>query len=375
MRTVKLDQSTAINAKGPLKDKEVPALQVRVQGDKRTFIIRSRVNGKQILHTIGDVWAISAEEARDRAREAIKLCKAGINPNEQAKAIAADTLGKLLDDYIARKEEDWSESYLRDAKRYRNGLPASLTAKPLAELKAAHIEDGLNHLRSKKAAFNQAFALVRGALNWAVKREMIHRNPAGAVDQFQLQGRDVYLTKAQVAAVIDAMDHQKDRTVIDILSFIIWTGCRGGEARAARWDQFDLEEGIWHKQATDTKQNKVHRVRLSPQALSVLERRREACDGKGYVFPSRTGEPITYKRYSRVWHDIREAAGLGDVRPHDLRHTFASFAAAAGLDMRTVGALLGHSSTKTTDRYVHLFDENLKGAAEKVGEALSVGKS
>lgn len=66
----------------------------------------------------------------------------------------------------------------------------------------------------------------------------------------------------------------------------------------------------------------------------------------------------------KPWNRIRRKIGLDDVRLHDLRHTFASIAAAKGLSLPIIGALLGHKQTQTTARYAHLIGQPLHEASE-----------
>ena len=67
----------------------------------------------------------------------------------------------------------------------------------------------------------------------------------------------------------------------------------------------------------------------------------------------------------RAWKRIKSRAGLNDVRLHDLRHSFASVAAGAGDSLVIIGALLGHRSQATTQRYAHLSDDPLRAAADR----------
>jgi integrase len=73
----------------------------------------------------------------------------------------------------------------------------------------------------------------------------------------------------------------------------------------------------------------------------------------------------------RPWRRIREQAGINDVRIHDLRHTFASYAAMAGYDLPIIGRLLGHTQIQTTARYAHLADAPVRRAADEVDDLLS----
>jgi integrase len=73
----------------------------------------------------------------------------------------------------------------------------------------------------------------------------------------------------------------------------------------------------------------------------------------------------------RPWRRIRGAAGLEDVRIHDLRHTFASGGLAVGEGLSMIGKLLGHTQVQTTARYAHLAAGPIKQAADKIAERLA----
>ncbi len=72
-----------------------------------------------------------------------------------------------------------------------------------------------------------------------------------------------------------------------------------------------------------------------------------------------------------LWARVREAAGLADVRLHDLRHSFASVGAAGGLSLPIIGALLGHKHATTTARYAHLSADPLRAANDAVGARIA----
>ena len=74
----------------------------------------------------------------------------------------------------------------------------------------------------------------------------------------------------------------------------------------------------------------------------------------------------------KPWRRVRKAAGLDDVRIHDLRHSFASFAIGAGVPLALIGGLLGHRSVQTTARYAHLANDPLKHATNVVGGLFAV---
>jgi len=99
-------------------------------------------------------------------------------------------------------------------------------------------------------------------------------------------------------------------------------------------------------------------------ALQQLPRRIDT----PYVFPGKNGGRLT--DIKKPFLSARKRAGLDDVRFHDLRHTFASHLVMAGVDLTTVKELLGHKSTKMTERYSHLSPKH-KADAVRVLDRLS----
>jgi integrase len=110
-----------------------------------------------------------------------------------------------------------------------------------------------------------------------------------------------------------------------------------------------------------TKAGKPRSVPLSNDALKIIGQL-PRWDGCPYLLPN----PSTMKPFISVfnaWDTARRRAGLADVRIHDLRHSAASNMANSGQSIYTVGQVLGHSQTRTTQRYAHLSNDTLVAAA------------
>jgi integrase len=106
------------------------------------------------------------------------------------------------------------------------------------------------------------------------------------------------------------------------------------------------------------------RVPLGAPALELLASLDRLKDNP-HVFPGeKKGQHIV--GLPRVWKAIRSAAGIDDVRLHDLRHSFASVGAGAGVGLVVVGRLLGHRDPNTTARYAHIADDPAKAAADRI---------
>ena len=88
-----------------------------------------------------------------------------------------------------------------------------------------------------------------------------------------------------------------------------------------------------------------------------------------YVFPGNAGGH--YVGLQKVWNQIRRRAGIESVRLHDLRHSFASTAVAAGDSLYLVGKVLGHQQASTTQRYAHLSDDPLRDVADRTARQIA----
>jgi len=181
-----------------------------------------------------------------------------------------------------------------------------------------------------------------------------------------------FFSQSELSAISDALARYSGGVSADCVRLIMLTGARPIEAMKAGWEEFDKEPGYWIKPSAHTKQRKIHKLPLSPAATELIERLRKKRKGK-WVFPG--GVPGAHLIVlSRVWDFVRKEAGLGnDARLYDLRHSFASVGAGGGLSLPIIGRLLGHTQSRTTERYAHLSDDPLREAATKITTVI-VGK-
>jgi integrase len=279
---------------------------------------------------------------------------------------------RYLSDHAARKRTgDQDRAYIDRFVRPRLGTRKvqSITFSDL---------DGLHRkLTAENGPYlaNRFVALLSKMFDLAIRWGMRVDNPAKGIERNHEERRYRYLTGDELRRLTDALATFPSRTVANAVRLLLLTGARRGEVLGATWDQFDLEAGIWRKPSSHTKQKREHRVPLSAPALKLLaDMRTEAQRNAGakgrepspHVFPGRTGTgPLV--EIDSAWAGLCKAAKLDGVRVHDLRHTYASMLASAGLSLPVIGALLGHTQPGTTARYAHLFDDPLRAATERVG--------
>jgi integrase len=206
--------------------------------------------------------------------------------------------------------------------------------------------------------------------NLAIRWQMRTDNPTAGFSRFPEIPRDRFLSADEIKRLADVLAAHPNHRCANVIRLILLTGARRGEAMNARWDQFDLENGIWTKPAATTKQRRLHRVPLSKAAIELLSTIRSGVPtGCPWVFPGEIkGNPL--REMQSFWEGVRDKAKLGDARIHDLRHTFASLLVSGGMTLPMVGRLLGHTQAQTTLRYAHLYDDPLRAGLDQVGDTL-----
>ena len=142
---------------------------------------------------------------------------------------------------------------------------------------------------------------------------------------------------------------------------MLFTGARLSEILTLRWEHVDIQRG--DARLPDSKSG-AKTVQLPPPALAVLAGLTRVEGNPHVIVGQKDGAGLV--NLEKPWRAIRAAAGLPDVRLHDLRHAFASVGAAGGDSLLVIGKLLGHTQAATTARYAHLSADPVKAAAAAI---------
>jgi site-specific recombinase XerD len=138
------------------------------------------------------------------------------------------------------------------------------------------------------------------------------------------------------------------------------TGMRRNEQYRLRWEAVNTDVGMIS--IMDSKNGERRHIPLNSEARRAIDWLSAQRDGSGFVCPGTTGE--RRRDWRRWFEQAVKKAGIADFRWHDLRHTFASRLAMAGVPLRTVAELLGHKTLTMTMRYAHLAPAHLRDAVE-----------
>ncbi|HEY1749577.1 MAG TPA: tyrosine-type recombinase/integrase [Xanthobacteraceae bacterium] len=373
-------------------DADVPGFGLRItRAGARSFVLNYRASGVERRMTIGSLPPnAGAEETRtliDAARkQATKLRNA-------AKYEGRDPMGERHEDRAAKTVADLAERYLSDhAPKKRPAsqredqsmidkiiLPA-IRNKRVADVRYADVDAIHRKLKETPIRANRVVALLSKMFSLAIRWQWRADNPAKGIERNPENRRQRYLSNDELKRLSAVLKTAPSRPSANAVRLLLLTGARRGEVLGATWGQFDLTTGIWIKPSAHTKQKKEHRVPLSAPARQLLSEmhekakaaaRKEKREMSPHVFPSgaQGGGPQTDLKH--FWETVRDKAGMPDVRVHDLRHTYASVLASAGLSLPIIGQLLGHTNPLTTSRYAHLFDDPLRAATERAGAVIS----
>ena len=212
--------------------------------------------------------------------------------------------------------------------------------------------------------------------------EAVTKNPAigQSIASYDENERERFLTKSEIARLIqslyslEAEGKRRHGTSVNAIRIILFTGARPGEVFKMKWDQLDLDEGVWSKPASTTKQKRRHHVPLVQDAITLLKHILSQGTDSEYVFPSRNSPARPIGEVRKTWAKIIETAEIKNeigTRLYDLRHTFATHLVASGQSLFSVGKLLGHSTTKVTERYAHADLDGLRVALGSMDQVFS----
>jgi integrase len=379
---VQVDQLQPKQKRYVVWDGELSGFGVRVSPTgHKGYVAVYRPNGggrRETLRwlSIGTHGTLTPEQARKSAKKKLAAAELGADPAGELKEKRLakrfrDVVNYYLDEYAVQAR--LRPATLRQARALlvTHAIPL-LGAMRAGEVKAADIRRLHNTVYEASGRYqaNRTLAYVRKVFSLAIEAGERVDNPAKGVKSFPEDKRERFLSDDEAARFFKAVDGLDDQNAADALRLLLLTGARRGEVLGARFDQFDLETGVWTKPSAHTKQKKTHRLILDGPALEIVRALRAADPFGVFLFP---GKDRSKPRadLKRPWESVRTTADLKGITIHSLRHSHASFLISVGVPLAVVGRGLGHTQAATTQRYAHVADQAQREAMAMVGRKLS----
>ncbi len=246
--------------------------------------------------------------------------------------------------------------------------------RPVASLRQSEIAAWLSGLDRAPSTRSKALQKLSAVLRLAVADGALKTNPCDGVARPTVRSREGRaLTDAELAKILEAAEIV-DASTAAMVWLLARQGLRVGEALALKRADVDLAKRLLHVRGSMSRREGVRPVkgrdgrgRSIPMSGDVVDRLREHLVGsvapiEGWVFTGPRGGRLRYDNWrTRVWYRIVALADVGEVKPHDLRHTLATrLFVVDGWTVPQVQAFLGHVDPRgTLSVYTHVFPEGL----------------
>ena len=370
-------------------------------------------DGSVAPHRCRNSWRYVLEYGKDSTGRRLQKTKSGFPTRAAAHEALAEvvrqlglgatvhslTVGQYLEDWLLGKHALKPKTVAQYRDMTENYLMPHLGRVRLLELRASHLDAmyaaitiGKSGRPLSPSTIRRIHAVLRSALNTAVKRRMIPYSPAEHIElapENPKRPRPWNISEARVFPAQVSTDR-----LGPLYELMLSTGLRRGEAIGLRWQDVDLDGGALFvvQQITEVHGRgvvgtpKTRRgtrvVALDPRTVDALHRHRATQEleraawgprwnDANLVFTREDGLPLRPEYATRHFMALVSRMGLPRIRLHDLRHTHATLALAAGVEMKIVSDRLGHSQISVTaDLYTQVTRGVARTAANQIADVL-----
>jgi integrase len=352
-------------------------------------------DGAEPLHYLGNRAALNVRMARKIAMAVMAQLDVGIDPTEtSSQARHGMTLGKLFERYAAFRRSEGKKTVPALVwmwQRYLGELPDSPRKPRGAQRKKAPGSVNWERRRLQEISYeqvsslrldlgekvgnttsNRVIELLRAIYNFA-REQRLYRgdNPAEGSGKFQLRSRKRFLETDEVQRFFEALDalplDQQD--FVDYVRISLFAGARRGNMLRMRWDELNLDGARWTVSGEFMKNGDPLTIPLVQEVIEILRRRAKTADPE-WVFPGGTGAGHMGPQ-RKQWLQLMKAAGLSDLRIHDLRRSLGSWMSSSGAATVMTMRALGHKTIDAALIYQQLEIAPVRKAMQQAVTAMS----
>ena len=354
-------------------DDELRGFGVRVYPNgEKSYVFSYRHQGRKRLIALGRVTEQTLDEARDEAlSHKLGLCHDDRDPLVQReRALLGDTIAELCTAYLERYAKARKRSWRLDEQRIAKYIVPEWGTLKAAALKrmdvaALHRRVGATHPYAANRIVELVSKMFELARLWGIVEED-HPNPGRRIEAFHEVKRERRVTQEEMPRLGAAIQAEPNVVVRAAICLYLLTGARKEELLKSRWRDIDWDRAEWT--LPETKNGKSHVIPLSRPAVQLLKSLPRD-PANPYVFQGAlAGRPLV--NISKPWLRIRAAAGIPDVRLHDLRRTVGSMLAQNNHSLHLIGRVLNHQDTASTLVYARFGQGHVRDALESHSQGL-----
>lgn len=366
-------------------DEGVKGFGIRKQSKAAVFVFKYRQGGRQRFKTIGQhgsPW--TTEGARQAAKRFLLALIDGRDitaDGDNAALSFAQFAERYLTQHAAGRKRP--RTLVEDRRNLDRYIFPALGDLPLNQVTKRNVAAFHVAQQARPIMGNRCLALISHIFVIAEKWDLrpVGSNPCRGLDRYPERQRERWLDSEELQRLGTALTECEQPKnlkgakavnwrAVACIRLLILTGARLGEILGLQWSWINWERGFARLPESKTGPKTIP---LPPPALALLAAiracRHDQAAGK-HVLPGERPN-AHYRAIQKPWQRIRKLAGLSDLRIHDLRHCYASVAVAGGESLYMVGAILGHRTTATTERYAHLAHDAIAMAAGRTAGRLA----
>jgi integrase len=357
-------------------DTEVIGLRVFVsKNGRKRFHLRYWLQGRKRVIKIADADYVSLPDVRAIARDYKGMIARGLDPlDDRLKSRSIPTFQDFVEESYMTWAKAHKKSWKDDERMLESDWIKAFGKIQLNNITRRSVQDNIMKIkqRTSGATSNRHLSLISKLFSLAIELEVFDgENPCSRLKKFQEStGRERFLAKDEIKRLLGVLDEFKGNIAALLIKFLLFTGLRRGEVLQLRWEDISQDLQQAHIRMENAKNKKSRFVGLNTLAQSVLKALSSIkVEGNPYVFPGAIpGSHLSNP--NKTYKAVKRKAGLGNLRLHDLRHSFASLSLAGGASLFEVQKMLGHADHKTTQKYAHVSEIAIKNATENTAKEI-----
>lgn len=271
------------------------------------------------------------------------------------------TVASVIEAFLTHDQRHSSDRTYYERKRVLQLFAEKHGRRLVRECKAFHLTSWMDaHPQwTNLSTHSYIVRCIKRPFHWAVAEDLIQKNPFRNVKHSSSPPRRP-ITEDEFTCLRDAASKQpRWARFLEALHFMRLTGCRPGEVRVARWPDLDINRGVIvlrkHKTSRTRKDRAPRVIHLVQEAVDLLVRIRARAEHPEFIFTCRGKRQWSRNGLQQNVRRLRRQIGLPeDVVLYGIRHEFGTRGILQGVDLKTLAELMGHTTTRMTENYVHL---------------------
>lgn len=387
-------------------DTKATGLQLRVTSNGvKTFSLFRRIKGGNPERlTLGRFPDMTVEQARKQAAQYNLVIESGNNPAQAKRKARRDaegefTLRQAFDRYVAdhltaygkrsvTAMQDNFARYLGEVpdgikkphgkKRTKPDCAVNWERRKLSSIESDEVRRLMISLKDEIGAHtaNRTLELLRAIYNKMIEwKSYAGENPCQGMAKFPMQSRERFITGEELPRFYESLSKVENKDFRDFVLLSLTTGARKANVLAMKWNDINFDNLIWTVPGEFSKNGSPLTVPLTTVAAEVLGERRKMQESdestpsrklqkSEWVFPATRSASGHMESPKKHWAALLKAAGLENLRIHDLRRSLGSWAAMSGASLTIIGRALGHKSVDATQIYARLQVDPVREAME-----------